>query len=192
MFRKRWNPNCIFDFWRGYITCPGAEELLPRAYTSDPDGALLVGQLLLLLAEAHLAGQAQPAPSTHRSQTITIMELAALGELQGSSTFCGRSPQRCHWVPSPPAGQALTTCPLTHRANDKVQSLQMHTFPKFSSLRTMWSSLTVIYSPGLYVLATYGTNFTAIFRWCNEIKWHGHSHKGMATLMQTLGKAPCF
>lgn len=115
-----------------------------------------------------------------------------LGELQGSCTFCGSSPQRCHWVPSPQAGPALTVCPLTHQANEKVQLLQMCTFPKFSSLRTMWSPLPVIYSPGLYVLATYGTNFTAIFRWCNELKWQGHSHKGMATLMQTLGKAPCF
>lgn len=55
-------------------------------------------------------------------------------------------PQRCHCLPSPQAGQTLTECPLTRQVTDKIKSLQMCTLPKFSSLRTMWSSLTVIYS----------------------------------------------
>lgn len=83
-------------------------------------------------------------------------------------------------------------CPRTHRADEKVQLFQMCGVSNFSSLRTMWSSLTMIYSPGLYMPAAYGTNFTPIFRWCNEIKWHGHSHTGMAALTRTLGRAPCF
>lgn len=51
-------------------------------------------------------------------------------------------PQRCHCLPSP---QTPTRCPHTHQENDKIKSLQTRTFPKFSSLRTTWSSLAVIY-----------------------------------------------
>lgn len=186
MFRKRWNANCVFDFWCDYISCPGGEEPIPRAYTSDPDGALLVGQFLLLLAEAHLAGQAQPAPSTHRSQTITMMELTATGGATGLLYLLCRAPQ------TPEHHRGATGSLTSPHAHSAIRQMTKHSHFRWAHSQSSPLSLAVISSPGPYVLATYGTNFTAILRWCNEIKWHGHSHKGMATLMQTLGKAPCF
>lgn len=70
-------------------------SLYPVAYASNPDGALLIRQFLLLLAKAHLAGQANRSHSQSLAHVgpslLPLQDNPQRGELQSLSTFYGRS-----------------------------------------------------------------------------------------------------